>query len=312
MQRFTDDEIREFVETKRLVMIPWRLIRPWANQPRKYFDPRRLAGLTKSMAKGQCEPVKVVAILGDPEHQFELTSGERRWRACREKNLAVECWVREYQTVHDRHLDAIKSNWNRDGHTKIETMTEVERLRFSPPILALPKGEQITAVAEEFGRSEKWVFDFLSLRKLPMEILKQLGPGRHKHAKLSFRVAVRLASLPPAERRMAWARIKKGKLTHTQAHRHIDKTIARKKLSMHRRGRVPSDDLKLFIGFLSNLDARVATILDMSDREVERMIAGRTDEQRRALLDELDMAVQGVDRIRQRLRSAVKACPAAA
>ena len=312
MQGFTDDEIREFVETKRLVMIPWQLIRPWADQPRKHFDPRRLAGLAESVAKGQCEPVKVMPVHGDPEHQFELTSGERRWRACREKNLAVECWIREYQTLHERHLDAIMSNWNRDGHTKLETIAAVERLRNSPDILALPKGKQIQAVAETFGRSEKWVFDFLSLRKLPQEILKLLGPGRHKRGKLSFLVAVRLASLPPTERRMAWARIKKGRLTHTQAHRHINKTIIKKGLSTHRRGRVPSDDLKLFASFLSALETRVVMFLDMSDAELRRMVASRGTDDRAMLLDQMDMAVQGVDRMRQRLRAAIKTCPVAA
>ncbi|HXK36506.1 MAG TPA: ParB/RepB/Spo0J family partition protein [Candidatus Paceibacterota bacterium] len=312
MQRFTDDEIREFVETKRLVMVPWQLIRPWADQPRKHFDPRRLAGLAESVAKGQCEPVKVMPILGDHEHQFELTSGERRWRACREKNLAVECWVREYGSLQERHLDAIMSNWNRDGHTKLETIAAVERLRFSPDVMALPKGKQIQAVAETFGRSEKWVFDYLSLRKLPQEILKLLRPGRHKRGKLSFLVAVRLASLPPVERRMAWARIKKGRLSHTQAHRHINKTIVRKKLSVHRRGRVPSDDLKLFASFLAALETRVTTFLDMSDAELGRMIAGRSREEREVLLDQMDMAVQGVERIHQRLRAAIKTNPIAA
>lgn len=312
MQRFTDDEIREFVETKRLVMIPWQLIRPWNDQPRKHFDPKRLAGLAESVARGQCEPVKVIAVHGDTEHQFELTSGERRWRACREKDLAVECWVREYDTLQQRHLDAIMSNWNRDGHTKLETMAAVERLRFSPEILTLPKGRQIQAVAETFGRSEKWVFDFLSLRKLPQEILKHLGPGRHKRGKLPFQIAVRLASLPSEERRIQWTRFKKGKLTRVQALRHIDRAIIRKGLSKHRRGRVPSDDLKLFMNFLSSLDGRVAAILDISDVQLGRMLASRNQDQRTALLEEMDMAVQGVDRIRQRLRAAMKAYPVAA
>ena len=136
--------------------------------------------------------------------------------------------------------------------------------------------------------------------------MKNLDHGRHKQGKLAFRVAVRLATLPVTERRMAWARIKKGKMSHTQAHRHISRTIVKKGLSEHRRGRVPSDDLKIFVRFLSGLETRVASVLDMSDREFNGMIATRTDDARARLLEDVDMAVAGVDRVRLRLKQAIK------
>ena len=73
---------------------------------------------------------------------------------------------------------------------------------------------------------------------------------------------------------------------------------------------MPSDDLKIFVRFLSGLETRVASVLDMSDREFNGMIATRTDDARARLLEDVDMAVAGVYRVRQRLKQTIKSLTA--
>ncbi len=68
---------------ERIVEILRDRIRPFANQPREYFNESALKDLARSIkAVGQQVEIRVRPLAGDPKHDYELIDGQRRWLAC--------------------------------------------------------------------------------------------------------------------------------------------------------------------------------------------------------------------------------------
>jgi ParB family chromosome partitioning protein len=68
-------------------LLPLAHIRPTASQPRRYFDRREMARLVDSVRRhGVLQPILVRPLT---EGDYELVSGERRFRAAREAGLTV-------------------------------------------------------------------------------------------------------------------------------------------------------------------------------------------------------------------------------
>src|SRR5687767_1132892 len=67
-----------------VVLIPWGQIRPFADQPRTYFNQAELQQLADSIAEnGQRVPIFVRELdPWEPPYRYELIDGQRRWHAC--------------------------------------------------------------------------------------------------------------------------------------------------------------------------------------------------------------------------------------
>ena len=71
------------------IQIPISLIRPDENQPRKHFDPQKLAELSQSIKNyGVIQPI---CVRKDENGFYIIVAGERRWRAAKEAGL--ECVI---------------------------------------------------------------------------------------------------------------------------------------------------------------------------------------------------------------------------
>jgi ParB/RepB/Spo0J family partition protein len=310
-QRFSQTMLESLVESGAVVEVPWRSVRPMKGQPRTHFNRSRLEALKLSIAhKGQLKPGEVRVLWGGVEQQFELIDGERRLRACSLLDRPFRAWVTDVKDPEDQFERSFISNLNREGHTPLEIAEAVQRIRNSTRVRALPKGEQIAAVAESAGRSIAWVNSYLGLARLDYQLRKLLLPKTKKKERIPLVIAFRLSTLPKDDQVTEWERIKKRKLTSRQAQRQIDKTILKKGLHEHRRGRRPSDDMDVLLRFLRHTESETGAILDMPDTQFERMFASRDIVQRKRLADELEMTVAALDRVRQRIKAALRSVPA--
>lgn len=304
---FTTEMLRELVEEKRVVEIPWRMVRPMKGQPRTYFDPKKLRELRESIAeRGQETVGKVRVLWSGRDQQFELIDGERRLRACSLLDRPFSALVEDVADPEEQYEKSARSNLNRADHTPLEIAHMVERIRNSKRIGALPKGEQIAATARVFSKSPSWALSYLSLARLVPDLRRLLEPTTKKQDRIPLVLAFRLSTLPRDEQLMQWKNISRRNLGIVHAQRHIDRIILKKGLHVHRRGRKPADEFALVRRFTEKVQSESGAILDMSDARLAGMVKGRSEKDINSIMQELAMSVQAVDRVRQRIRQAIK------
>lgn len=153
-------------------------------QPRRMFQPERLAELAQSIqSNGIVQPI-VVRRLGT---RYQLVAGERRWRAAKLAGLTkVPVVVRDIPDERLLEITLIE-NIQREDLNPIETASAFDRL-----------GQELNLSAEEVGvrtgKDRSTVLNFTRLLQLPTDIQQLVAERRlsHGHARC-------LLSLPSIE-----------------------------------------------------------------------------------------------------------------
>ncbi len=174
----------------RMLDIPLERVRPFANQPREYFDQEELKALATSIAEiGQQDPGKVRRLSNDPEHDWELIDGQRRWLACEIAGVthyrAFECTVRDED---EQFLVSCVSNFCKAGHTELEEARAIARIHKS--------GRTYESIARLLGRSAFWINQRISLLRLDPKVQEMMHPSRKKEERLATPVALLLSRYP--------------------------------------------------------------------------------------------------------------------
>lgn len=143
--------------TTALRQIPLAQILESPLNPRKHFDPAKLADLTASMrTHGQLTPALVRPIPGD---QFELAAGHRRFRAAKAAALpALECKVRELTDAQFVEILTIENDEREDVHP----LEQAEGYR----LLMERAGYDVAKIAARVQRGHDFVYDRLRLLRL--------------------------------------------------------------------------------------------------------------------------------------------------
>jgi len=191
-----------------------------ARQPRRYFDPEKMAQLTESVRQyGILEPLLVRDIAGK---KYELVVGERRYRAAREVGLReVPATIKKLTDSEALQISMIE-NLQREDLNPVEetegilTLLSVRLELAVESVVTLlhqmqnqSKGkvkekveasemETVRKVFEELGGMswESFVSNRLPLLKLPPEILEVLRQG-----KMAYTKAKAIAGVKDAEAR---------------------------------------------------------------------------------------------------------------
>lgn len=178
-------------------------ISPNPYQPRRYFDPERLAELAASIKEhGVLQPL-IVRRAGE---RYELVAGERRWRAAQQAGLTeVPAVVRELDEATMMKI-ALVENLQREDLNPLEEAQAYHRLMQE---FHLTQEE----VAQAVGKSRSAVANALRLLMLPAPIQESLARGEITagHARAILAVEGEAAQVE------AWRRILQGKLTVRQA-----------------------------------------------------------------------------------------------
>lgn len=214
-----------------LTELPLESIHPDPNQPRQHFDERSLQELSDSIkARGVLQPIRV-----RPQGEnFEIISGERRYRAAEKAGLAsipVVVESRQDYTDLDQAIDALVENLQRDDLNVVDEIegifqlirmrTEVElgeaaaknldyasieqalnRMRNSDSTEFEGVEASIATTAEELGLSWKTLaVKKASVWRWPEEILQAL-----RELKISLDVASVLKTIKDEQSRSKWLR----------------------------------------------------------------------------------------------------------
>jgi ParB family chromosome partitioning protein len=148
--------------------LPLDLIKPNPDQPRTRFDAASIASLAASIADaGMVQPL-IVRPLGDG--RYELTAGERRWRAAREAGIQTVPAIVRDEAEAERLQTALIENMAR------EDLNPVDEARACAALvedLGLSKEE----LARRLGRSRAAISNLIRLLDLPDEVLELMASG---------------------------------------------------------------------------------------------------------------------------------------
>ncbi|HZL19145.1 MAG TPA: ParB/RepB/Spo0J family partition protein [Polyangia bacterium] len=152
------DQLRSTRQPGQVVlMISVSAVAPNPRQPRKTFNPKRMEELAASVGKnGIKQPLRVTLV---SVGQYELVSGERRWRAAKMAELK-EVPVLVYDKLDDREKLRLPLIENLDR----DDMTPVDEAR---GVAELVGTSTVQEVAEELSRSKQWVSKRMRIAKAP-------------------------------------------------------------------------------------------------------------------------------------------------
>jgi ParB/RepB/Spo0J family partition protein len=204
-------------------------IRPDPDQPRKYFDLQALKRLEKSIRSvGQRTPAPVQAIEDDPDHEYQLIDGERRWTCCMALNRRMKVVVEPAMDADERFVASVVANFSREDHTPLEIAAAIKRIRGSAELQKVSEhAEQNRIIADKFGHSVSWLHEYDALNDLIPEVQKLMDPAivGSLHT-LTHRAAAMISHLAPERQVQVADEIRRRQLNRDQAAVFVRRVVA--------------------------------------------------------------------------------------
>src|SRR3989344_5128740 len=112
-------------KAEQVLIISRDSIRPFPNQPRKYFNKAKLESLAKSISTvGQLVPIHVREVESNngSKIHYELIDGQRRWHACGiAGKTQMKVIVFSVASEDEQFKLSLITNFGREGHDPVET-----------------------------------------------------------------------------------------------------------------------------------------------------------------------------------------------
>jgi ParB family chromosome partitioning protein len=153
------------VSTEVIAHVEVSRIDPNPYQPRVDFDPQSLRELAQSIREnGLVQPVTVRRW----ENRFQLISGERRVRACREAGIThIPAYIRQVDTAEEMIELALIENIQRKTLNPVEIASSYKQL-------VEEYGHSADDIAQRVGKDRTTVLNFIRLLKLPKRVITSL------------------------------------------------------------------------------------------------------------------------------------------
>jgi ParB family chromosome partitioning protein len=151
--------------------LPIELVRRHAEQPRRHFDAEALQELAESIReRGIIQPI-LVRPLADAPGEYQIVTGERRWRAAQLAGLhAIPALVRELDDLEVVELALIENIQRAD-------LNALEEAR-GYAVIIKRFNRTHEAIAGIVGKSRSHVANTLRLMRLPQSVQDHLEGGR--------------------------------------------------------------------------------------------------------------------------------------
>jgi len=284
-----------------VILVPRHSIRPFPDQPRKYFDQQKLSELAASIkAVGQKVPgfVKEISNNGCPQ-KYELIDGQRRWYALAMAGIdKMKVIVTEVKDVEEQFLISVVSNFGRDQHGPIEIASAIQRFRNN--------GMTVTQVAEVFARSDAWVYQHLKILQLDPEVQKMMSPEIPEDCRLVFSVALILADVPIDLQKKIADTIIGDKLKTVQARNFIRRRAEKMGFKVGSPNRTPRDDYRNLTSFLGKLRRELEIFDEMPQSYFDKMFQFRDDEDHVKVMTSIQKSIDMVQSLSTVIKRAKK------
>jgi ParB/RepB/Spo0J family partition protein len=262
-----------------VLMIPWLEIRPFADQPRKFFDREQLEKLAKSIKKnGQEDPGKI-RKLPKPEGKikYELVDGQRRWHAVQiAGKQKFKAWVIQVNDEKQQFIKSLVLNCHRVDHSPMEYALAIDKMR--------KWGMDLGDISEIFGKTAGWVSQYHSLLRLETEVTDLMHPSIPEEKRLGFSTALMLVGIPADVQKALAKKICDGQLSWSKSKHLIKKTIHNKGIVLNKRRIRPSRYFGQLVGFIKRTNSEINDILDTPVPHFKETLSGGDERQQAELL----------------------------
>jgi ParB family chromosome partitioning protein len=299
----TDEEI-EVSKT-----VPTKRIRANPEQPRTWFAPAELASLAESIkAVGQIMPVVVMEVKGDPNHDYELVEGERRWQCCAKHNIAkMRVVVRKIRDKEDQFVQSIIVNCNRAAHTPLEMARSIQKMMGFTMYAHLNDTDRMSEIGKAFGRSGNWAYVQLRmLKNLHPQILQMMEPSeQNPEPAINATVAQTIAKCPDQDLQLTMARtIIDRSLKTTAASVFVDRSMKTAGVEKDGRGRRPHDVWIHTLRFAEMAQDRATRLLE-NEEDLMRSFASQPLDKVQALAAQFDDIITGLSLMQGQFRAKI-------
>ena len=203
---------------------------PSPMQPRQDINGEAMEDLRQSIAAhGVLEPI----IVRRKEDRYEIISGERRWRACRD--IGVE----EIPCVFKNVSDIEAFNISLTENVQRNNLTPLEEARAFRHMLDTKIARNQSEIGKILGIRQQRVSDKLKLLELPEEVQAFFGNGKYqdrftqKHGeilgRLNDRVGIQEAAQKVIEKR----------LSTRETEKLVEQLLSKKPKEEHKKARLP-------------------------------------------------------------------------
>jgi len=218
-----------------LVQAPVEAIQPNPHQPRTFFDQAALQELADSIRElGLIQPLIVQQIAAEEQSgdvQYQLITGERRWRAAQLAGLTeVDVIIKEATPQETLELALVENIQRAD----LNPLEEAQAYRQ----LAEEFGLTQERIAERVGKSRVSVTNSLRLLRLPDEIKEGLSSGKI----LEGHAIVLLMLETPEEQLLAYRTVQKKQLSVRQTEELVRRLHAASEPQKARQARSPETE----------------------------------------------------------------------
>jgi ParB family chromosome partitioning protein len=261
-------------------------IRPFADQPRKYFDPVALSELLCSIVEaGQKTPISVRKLSRDPKFEYELIDGERRLKAHQQGKLpTILAYICDVKDSGDQFIQSVVSNFCREGHRPIETSYAVEKMRdyYQKENPTGGEMEIIAKIGRLVGKSSGWVYKYLALLRLCPEVRTYVD-----EEKIPLLVGMNLTAFRPDVQLQITEQIIKKNLNYKKALSYIRNLRTPELLGEGGRMREPHEDFWTIKRTIKRLEADTETIMDMNATQFKKVLNTRSTNDINGIIKEL-------------------------
>jgi ParB family chromosome partitioning protein len=260
-------------------------------------------------ARGQVQPALVRPVVGNAEYEYELVSGERRWRACTRLGRPLRVVVLPIHGSEEQYALSCAAN-SQQELTPMEICNSLWILYNSKEMQHVKRERRMAATAHRyFGRGHQWAWSYTGLARLDERLQPLVRRSCPLGEYIPVKIAARLAGLPkdvPDIQVDVWREIVSADppLSVQQAQQLITKTKKRWAAKGKRsRGRPLTRMSITFNAYLDRTVKEMEPILELTgEKEFEHQLRTCDPNIRRNMVGTLDGIIERMQMMRDLLR----------
>lgn len=277
-------------------VVPITDVSPDPHQPRTYFKESALKALATSILKtGQRQPITVRKRRAGAKAPYEIIDGERRWRACGIagiKTIRIDIEERELEVHSEQHLLSLASNFMREGHTHTEISNALHYQVEAAIAAGQTRGQAVQSIMEAVGKSEAWVYNYLTLQGLHVELQALMHPDTPDKTRLRMNEAVVVAALPEAKQKPTYrAMLKVIPSARVELARKLSAEVTGEP-RLRKQGEITGNTNR----FIARMSAEVERVLDYKDADFVKALGSVPATTLQAFRANLALLLDSVDR----------------
>jgi ParB/RepB/Spo0J family partition protein len=289
------------------VEVPCSMVVPLKEQPRTYFDRKKMDGLVESIkVSGQKQLINAIRL---PDGRFQISDGERRWRACTQLGIKVKLRIVEALSSHEEEIErSAVSNFLDQEHPPFERAKIFHRLRRGP------LQRSVRHISQEFGVAEPTVTAYISvIEKVNPKVLELMDPAVQgsEERVLAFSIGLKLVpgSMFQEEQLTLAQEIMQRHLGMSGASRLINRRFIELGVSGHkrdRRGR-PREHLQTIRRLLEQFELFLLNLRHEDPNRWRQLFTKCSLEEQKELLKYLKLTHEEIVTLARELRAHIEA-----